>query len=33
MLVKIPDTSGLVTATVSNIKISEAENKCWIQVT
>ena len=27
MLIKIPDTSGLVTATVHKIKISEAENK------
>ena len=27
LIKKIPDTSGLVTATVLNIKISEAENK------
>ena len=27
MLVKIPDTSGLVTTTVLNTKISEVENK------
>ena len=27
MLIKVPDTSGLVTTTVLNTKISEVENK------